>query len=140
MIDSTERGLIRIFTVTILATSLAVMLSVAIYDYVSQKAAVRRHLLHEIRSELVPYYLRNDLTALEELSESDYFQILNRQGVVVVSTVNAQGFRAVVNEALLTAAYTGQIGLETAAVGGEPFLVAYFPLDDFFVGRGATAL
>lgn len=139
-IHSAQRGLIRIFTLTILATSLGIVLAVAIYGYVSLSSAVRRHLLYEIHSELVPFYRLNDLTSVRELSESDYFQILNRNGEVVVSTVNAQGFGVAVNRTLLAGAYTGQIGLETASAGSEPFLVAYFPLDDFFVGRAATSL
>ena len=140
MIHSTQRGLTWVFTATILASTVAVMLAVAAYDYVSLDASMRRHLLYEIQSELVPYFQRNDLASLQELSESDYFQILNRNGEVVVATVNAQGFGVVPNSALVAAAYRGETSLETSRVGAEPFLVAYFPLDDFFVGRAATSL
>lgn len=140
MIQETQRGLILIFTVTILGFTAAVIAAAAAYAYVSVDRATRRHLIYEIQSELVPYYQRNDLTSLLDLSESDYFQILNRSGEVVVTTLNAQGFDVRPNRALLEEAYAGRTGFETATVRGAPFLVAYFPLDEFYAGRAATSL
>lgn len=139
MIQETQRGLISIFTLTILGFTLAVLIAVGVYGSISLDRATRRHLLHEVFSEIVPFYERNDLTSLNSLPESDYFQVLNRAGKVVVATINAHGFNLPVDKALIDAAFSGGTEFQEASVNGGPFLVVYFPLDEFYVGRAATS-
>ena len=140
MIQDTQRGLILIFTLTILGFTVGVISAVGIYGAISLNRATHRHLLHEVTSELIPFYKRNALTSLHSLPESDFFQVLNRTGKVVVATINAQGFDLHVDEARLKAAFSGQTVFQEATVNHSAFLVVYFPLDEFYVGRAATSI
>jgi signal transduction histidine kinase len=137
MIAPTKRRLSLIFAAVLIGFNALMMGGLFLYFHQSLTIALRQHIEEEIQNELLPHYRRNDLHEIGELSDTDRFQILDRAGAVLAATRNSADFQPGLNRALLAGAFAGTVGYERLNVNGQPFLVAYHPLDDEHVVRAA---
>lgn len=140
MIESVKRRLSLIFTSAILVFSLAVMAAASYVSHLDLIDSQRAHLLLDISAEFLPVYQQNDLEGVVAMNEYDYFHVLNRNGEVVVSTLNSSSFDPGLNLKFLNQAFQGNTNEERYEDGDLTYLVVYFPLDEFYSGRGGVSL
>lgn len=140
MIDPVRRKLTVLFTLAALIFSLLVAFAVAYSSHQSLFKGQRNHLVRDIATEFLPLYHSGNLEDVRELNEADYFHVLNRRGEIVVTTINAQDFSPGYNPELARQALKGNLGMEQQVVKEQRYLIIYFHLDEYYVGRGAVSL
>lgn len=140
MINPAKRRLTRIFTVVALAFSVLILSISYFFVHYSTFSEVRRHLNEDIETEFLDQFYHSGLEPLKNIWSEHRFQILNRDGKVIVSTRNSIEFYPVLNQKNLGEAFSGHKNFEEQEVNNEPYLVAYFPIDGKYIGRAATSL
>jgi len=101
---------------------------------------VKRHMQEDMQTEFLDQFNRSGLDPFRNMWDEHHFQILNKEGVVVVSTKNSADFYPVLNKKLLAGAFAGIQGFETLKIQNEKHLVFYFPIDGTYAGRAAKSL
>jgi signal transduction histidine kinase len=137
MIVPAKRRLSLIFAAVLIGFNALILAGFFLYFHESLLIALRQHMEEEIQTELLPHYRRSDPREIGALSDTDRFQILDRSGAVRVGTSNSADFHPRLNRALLAAAFTGTEGYERLTVNGQPYMIAYRPLDSGHVLRAA---
>jgi signal transduction histidine kinase len=140
MIDPTKKRLAAVFTsVIVIFNILILMLSFFVLRQ-SLMSGQKRHMEEDIKAEFLDQYHRSGLSPVKEIWDENHFQILNREGAIIVSTRNSAHFYQELNRKLLDDAFEGRQEFETAVVNNEPHLISYFRLDGNYVGRAAVSL
>lgn len=135
MIEPAKKKLSIIYFTTMVGFIFAVLSIVYVFMNYRLTDSVRSHLIESIETEFMPHYMNDDFDVLSKLVEDELFQILDRNGEVVMSVQSSIGFSPTLNESLLDAANGGRQVFETTSTNKGKFLISYFPLDDAFVGR-----
>jgi signal transduction histidine kinase len=94
----------------------------------------------EIRNEFLDQYRRSGLDPISSMWDEHFYQILNSEGKVVVSTRNSLAFYPELDVELFQQTSTGKESFGYQDINGEEHLIAYFPIDGTYVGRAAMSL
>jgi len=140
MIEPTKKRLTIIFTLVIAAFCIVILVISYLILHQSLVNAVKRHMQEDMRTEFLDQFNRSGLDPFRNMWDEHHFQILNKEGMVVVSTRNSQKFYPGLNKGLLDKAFSGKQVFETKTVGDQTNLISYFPLDGKYVGRLAASL
>lgn len=140
MILPTKRRLTIVFTSVIIAFNLLLLALSYLFWHQSMVNGVKRHMREDMYTEFLDQYNRSGIDPFKYMWDEHHFQILNKDGVVVVSTKNSAAFYPRLNTNLLAAAFAGGQGFEVLQVQNEQYLVFYFPIDGSYAGRAAKSL
>lgn len=140
MIIPTKRRLTIIFTSVIVAFNVVILILSYLFWHQSMVNGVKRSMREDMYSEFLDQYNRSGLDPFRNMWDEHHFQILNREGGVVISTRNSAAFYPVLNRKLLTDAFAGIQGFDTIKVLNEEHLIFYFPIDGTYAGRAAKSL
>ncbi|RPI38322.1 MAG: GHKL domain-containing protein [Nitrospiraceae bacterium] len=140
MINPAKRRLTRIFAaVTLLFSVLILGLSYFVVHY-STIREMKRHMNEDIDKEFLHKFYNSGLEPFKDAWNERRFQILNRQGEVVISTSNSAEFYPTLNPEHLQKAFNGKRVFEEHNVLNEPYLISYFSIDGKYIGRAASSL
>lgn len=140
MIVPTKKRLARIFMSVIVVMNFAVFSVSYFVLHHSILESLKRHISEDIKTEFLDQYTKSGLTPDKKMWDEHHFQILNRQGDVVISTQDSSDFYPVLNRKLLADAFDGADGFEVIDVRKTNYLIYYFPLDRTYTGRVAASL
>jgi len=140
MIVPTKKRLTIIFTAVILIFNAIILIISYVILQQSIMSGAKRHMKEDIQSEFLDQYGRAGLDPIKNLWDEHFFQILNKDGGVVVSTRNSSEFYPELNTANLKKAFEGKSTFIVQTIGSEDFIISYFPLDGTYVGRTAMSL
>jgi signal transduction histidine kinase len=140
MIVPTKKRLTIIFTSVILIFNAIILLVSYAFIHESIMSGARRHMKEDIESEFLDEYRRSGLDPALYLWEEYFFQILNKEGDVVVSAKNSKNFYPELNKGYLKKALQGKNTFFVQKIGDADFLLSYFPLDGTYIGRTAMSL
>jgi len=140
MIEPIRKRLTAIFTTVIVVFNVLIMTFSFVVLHRSLLLGVKTHLAEDIRDEFIFIYHRYGLESFQKISDENHFQVLNKAGEVMAAVRNSAGFNLALNKDLLSAAFSGKQGFETKKIGGERYLVSYFPMDNTYAGRAAVSL
>jgi sensor histidine kinase YesM len=140
VIIPTKRRLTIIFTSVIVAFNVVILILSYLFWHQSMVNGVKRSMREDMYSEFLDQYNRSGLDPFRNMWDEHHFQILNREGGVVISTRNSAAFYPVLNRKLLTDAFAGIQGFDTIKVLNEEHLIFYFPIDGTYAGRAAKSL
>ena len=140
MINPVKRRLTKIFTTVALGFSVLILcISYFFVHYISFNE-MKRHLNEDIEKEFLEQFYHSGLEPFKNTWNEHRFQILNRDGEVIVSTRNSKDFYPPLNQKNLKEAFSGNKSYEHHDVKSETYLVAYFPIDGKYIGRAAVSL
>ena len=140
MIIPTKKRLTMIFTTIILVFNVLILIISYLFLHQSIISGAKLRMTETIRSVFLDQYRRSGLDPINSIWDQHFFQILNNKGAIVVSSRNAVTFLPDLDRELLRGAYGGKESFGYQEVGGENYLVAYFPIDGKFIGRAALSL
>jgi len=140
MIIPAKRRLTRIFTAVALGLSVLILSISYLFVHYSTFSETKRHMNEDIEKDFLDQFYRSGLDPFKDMWNEHRFQILNREGMVIVSTRNSMDFYPLLNPRLLKKAFSGKRGFEEREVLNEPYLVSYFPIDGKYIGRAAVSL
>lgn len=140
MIDPAKRRLTRIFALVALAFSVLIVSISYFFLHYSTSSEINRHMEEVIEKEFLDQFNHSGLDPFKDMWNVYRFQILNKEGAVVVSTRNSMDFYPLLNRVLLQKAFSGKRRIEELKVGAEPYLVSYFPINAKYIGRAAVSL
>ncbi|MBI5100682.1 MAG: GHKL domain-containing protein [Nitrospirae bacterium] len=140
MIDPTKKRLSIIFTSVIVIFNILIIILSYLFWHQSMVNSVKRHLMEDMKTEFLDQFNRSGIDFVRNMWDEHHFQILNRDGQIVVSTRNSVDFYPVLNRKLLKEAFGGVQAFEIVVVQDESHLVFYFPIDGNYVGRAAKSL
>jgi len=140
MINPAKRRLTRIFTAVALAFSVLILSISYFFVHYSTLREIKRHLNEDIEKEFLEQFYNSGLEPFKDIWNEHRFQILNRDGKVIVSTRNSMEFYPKLNQGNLKEAFSGHKKFEELDVKSEPYLVSYFPIDGKYIGRAAVPL
>ena len=140
MIDPAKKRLTRIFTLVALGFSVLIVSISYFFLHYSTSREINRHMEEVIEKEFLDQFNRSGLDPFKDMWNQYRFQILNKEGVVVVSTRNSLDFYPLLNRGLLQKAFSGKRKIEALKVMDEPYLVSYFPINVKYIGRAAVSL
>ncbi len=140
MIVPTKKRLTIIFTSVILIFNAIILIVSYVFLHESIMSGAKRHMRDDIQTEFLDQYKRSGLDPIKNLWDEHFFQILNKEGGVVVSTRNSVDFYPELNTVLLKKAFNGKNTFVVQTIGNDDFMISYFPLDGKFVGRTAMSL
>ena len=140
MIDPAKKRLTRIFTLVALGFSVLIVSISYFFLHYSTSREINRHMEEVIEKEFLDQFNRSGLDPFKDMWNQYRFQILNKEGVVVVSTRNSLDFYPLLNRGLLQKAFSGKRKIEALKVMDEPYLVSYFPINEKYIGRAAVSL
>jgi two-component system, OmpR family, sensor histidine kinase CiaH len=140
MIVPTKKRLTIIFTSVILIFNVIILIVSYVFLHQSIMSGAKRHMREDIQHEFLDQYKRSGLDPIKDLWDEHFFQILNKDGGVVVSTKNTVHFYPNLNTMLLNKAYDGKSTFTIEKIGDKDFIISYFPLDGTYVGRIAMSL
>lgn len=140
MIVPTKKRLTIIFTSVILIFNAILLIVSYIFLHQSIMSGAKRHMRDDIQTEFLDQYRRAGLDPIKNLWDEHFFQILNKEGGVVVSTRNSVNFYPELNTAVLHKAFKGKNTFVIQKIGRDDFMISYFPLDGTYVGRAAMSL
>jgi len=140
MIVPTKKRLTIIFTSVILIFNVIILGVSYAFLHQSIMSGAKRHMIEDIQHEFLDQYKRAGLDPIKELWDEHFFQILNKEGGVVVSTKNSVNFYPGLNSSLLKKAFNGKSTFIFQKIGYQDFMISYFPLDGTYVGRIAMSL
>ncbi|MBI5074811.1 MAG: GHKL domain-containing protein [Nitrospirae bacterium] len=140
MIVPTKKRLARIFTSVILIFNAIILIVSYVFLHQSIMSGAKRHMREDIQSEFLDQYRRSGLDPIKNLWDEHFFQILNKDGGVVVSTRNSVNFYPELDTVLLNKAFNGKNTFTVQKIGYNDFMISYFPLDGTYVGRAAMSL
>lgn len=139
MIVPTKKRLTRIFTAVILIFNALILIVSYAFLYQSIMSGARRHMRDDIHREFLDQYKRTGLDPVNNLWDEHYFQILNKDGGVVVSARNSLNFYPELEDVFLKKAFDGKNSFTVRKIGNNDFMISYFPLDGSYVGRAAMS-
>jgi signal transduction histidine kinase len=140
MIVPTKKRLTIIFTSVILIFNAIILIVSYVFLHQSIMGGARRHLRDDTEREFLDQYKRSGLDPIKNIWDEHFFQILNKEGGVVVSSKNSVNFYPELNNIHLREAFKGKHTFSVQKIGTEDFLISYFPLDGTYVGRSAMSL
>jgi len=140
MINPTKKRLTRIFTAVALSFSVLILSISYFFVHYSSFNEMKRHLNEDIETEFLEQFYHSGLEPFKNIWHEHRFQILNRDGEIIVSTRNSKDFYPTLNQENLNGAFSGHKKFEHHDVKKETYLVAYFPIDGKYVGRAAISL
>ncbi len=140
MIVPTKKRLTIIFTSVILIFNAIILIVSYVFLHESIMSGARRHMKEDIQSEFLDQYSRSGLDPIKNLWDEHFFQILNKEGGVVVSTRNSVDFYPELNYVLLRKAFNRKNSFVVQRIGSDDFMISYFPIDGTYVGRTAMSL
>ncbi len=140
MINPAKKRLTIIFTAVALSFSVLILSISYFFVHYSSFSEVKRHLNEDIETEFLEQFYRSGLDPFKNIWHEHRFQILNRDGEVIVSTRNSIDFYPALNQENLKEAFSGHKKFEHQNVKNELYLVSYFPIDGKYVGRAAVSL
>lgn len=140
MIVPTKKRLTIIFTSVILIFNAIILIVSYVFIHQSIMSGAKRHMREDIQHEFLDQYRRAGLDPIKDLWDEHFFQILSKEGSVVVSTRNSAGFYPELNTVLLKRAFNGKDTFVVQEIGDDDFIISYFPLDGMYVGRAAMSL
>jgi len=140
MILPTKKRLAIVFTSVILIFNAIILIISYVFLHQSIMSEARRYMREGIQSEFLDQYRRSGLDPIKNLWEEHFFQILNKEGGVVVSAKNSVDFYPELDNVLLIKAFNGINPIVVKKKGNEDFMISYFPLDGTYIGRIAMSL
>ena len=140
MIVPTKKRLTIIFTTVILLFTIIILVISYLFIHQSIISVAKDHMREDIRTEFLDQYRRSGIDPVSKMWGEHLFQILNSSGEVVIGTQNSASFYPELNRDMLQKAYGGKQGFERRDIGGDHYLVSYFPIDGKYVGRAALSL
>jgi len=140
MIVPTKKRLTLIFTSVILIFNVIILIVSYVFLQQSIMSGARLHMREDIQNEFLDQYRRTGLDPIKNLWDEHFFQILNKDGGVVVSTRKSEDFYPELNNLLLKKAFNGKITFVVQKIGSNDFMISYFPIDGTYVGRTAMSL
>jgi len=140
MIVPTKKRLTIIFTSVILLFNAIILIVSYVFIHQSILSGAKRHMREDIRIEFLDQYRRSGLDPIKYLWDEHVFQILSREGTIVVSSRNSVDFYPELNKALLKKAFGGKESFAIQKIGPTDYLISYFPIDGTYVGRAALSL
>jgi signal transduction histidine kinase len=140
MIEPIRKRLTAIFTTVIVVFNVMTMAFSFVVLQRSLVIGVKNHLTEDIRDEFIFIYSRYGLKSFQKISDENHFQVLSKTGEVMAAVRNSAGFDPGLNKDLLSAAFAGKQVFEKKKIGGESYLVSYFPMDAEYAGRAAVSL
>jgi len=140
MIVPTKKRLTRIFTSVILIFNAIILIVSYVFLHQSIMSGARRHMREDIQGEFLDQYKRSGLDPIKSLWDEHFFQILNKEGGVVVSTRNSVDFYPELDKVHLIKAFNGKNTFIIQKIGKDDFMISYFPIDGTYVGRAAMSL
>ncbi len=140
MIVPTKKRLTIVFTSVILIFCSIILIVSYVFLHQSIMSGAKRHMREDIKSEFLDQYRRSGLDPIKYLWDEHVFQILNREGSVIISSRNTLNFYPELNKGLLKKAFGGKEGFVVEKIASSDYLISYFPIDGTYVGRAALAL
>jgi signal transduction histidine kinase len=140
MLDLTQKRLTRRFAFVVLLFTVLLQTVILLYFHRSIMKAAEEHLRDEIQNEFIDQFHRTGLDTFKVHWDEYRFQILNRNGEIIISSPKTRNFYPRLNRELLGGAFSGESGFEKLRLQHESYLVAYFPLNEEFSGRVAACL
>ncbi len=140
MIDPTKKRLAAVFTSVVVVFNILILVLSFFVLRQSLMNGAKRHMQEDIKDEFLDQYRRSGLAPFKEIWDENHLQILNREGITIVSARNSAHFYPELNRRLLADAFAGREEFETRVVNNEPHLISYFRLDGDYVGRAAMSL
>ena len=92
MINPVKRRLTKIFTAVALGFSVLILCISYFFVHYSSFNEMKRHLNEDIEKEFLEQFYHSGLEPFKNTWNEHRFQILNRDGEVIVSTRNSIGF------------------------------------------------
>ncbi len=140
MVRLTQKRITKRFTLILLLFTVLILSINFVYFHQSIMNAVKRHLREEIQVEFIDQFHRSGLDTFKAIWDEYHFQILNRNGDVVIESRSANNFYPPPKKQLLTKAFAGEEVFKVNIIKNKPYLVAYFVLSDEYSGRIAASL
>jgi signal transduction histidine kinase len=140
MIVPTKKRLAIVFASVILIFNAIILIVSYVFLHQSIMSEARRHMRESIQSEFLDQYRRSGLDPIKNLWEEYFFQILNKEGGVVVSARDSVDFYPELDKVLLIKAFNGINPIVVKKIGNDDFMISYFPIDGTYVGRIAMSL
>ncbi|HET6513740.1 MAG TPA: ATP-binding protein [Thermodesulfovibrionales bacterium] len=140
MIELTQRRLTLRFALTLLAFTVLLLTLVSLYFHQTIINSAKRHLGEMIRSQFIDQFNRTGLDTFNGRWDEYHFQILNTEGEIVVSSPKTVSFYPDLNMKLLKETFSGNQSFKKQYIHDEPYLVAYFPLNEKFSGRVSASI
>jgi len=140
MINPTKRRLTVIFTSILVVFNVLILVASYVFWHETMVNNVKRSMKEDMYVEFLDQFNRSGLDPFRNMWDEHHFQILNREGAVVVSTRNSVSFYPELNSRLLAGAFGGALGFENRKVENETHLILYFPINEKYSGRAAKSL
>lgn len=140
MINPAKKRLSIIFTAVALAFSVLILSISYFFVHYSTVSELKRHMREDIEKDFLDQFYNSGLDPFKDMWNENRFQILNRDGNVIVSTRNSMDFYPLLNAGHLQKAFSGKRNFEELEVKEEPYLISYFPIDGSYIGRAALSL
>jgi signal transduction histidine kinase len=140
MINPTKRSLTRTFAVVTLLFSVLILGLSYFFVHYGTTRELKRHMHQDIEKEFLDQFNNSGLEPFKDMWNENRFQILNKEGEVIVSTRNSMKFYPLLNREHLREAFSGKRNFEELEVMNAPYLISYFPIDGNYIGRTALSL
>jgi len=128
MIDPAQKKLNTVFLFIIITFNILILAIIFFFLHYRLIDAAKNHIIENTATEFMPHYNNNDLATLNKLIDDEYFQVLDRQGNVVLDVQTSVHFRPRLNERLFRDAFSGSQVFETLKQEDISYMVSYSPL------------
>lgn len=140
MLDPAKKKLSIIFLSTMIGMIFAILTTVYFFMDYRLTNSVRDHLIESIETEFMPHYSKDDFEVLSKIVEDELFQVLDRNGDIIISVQSSIGFSPTLNRHHLDAALKGRQVFDVTTHNNEGYIISYYPLDGNQVGRAVHPL
>ncbi len=135
MIDPAQKKLNTIFLSIIITFNILILAIIFFFLHYGLIDSVKDHIIDSTATEFMPHYSNNDLATLNKIIEDEYFQVIDRQGDIVLNVKSSVHLNPPLNKKLFEAAFTGSQVFEILKKENISYMVSYSPLDSEHILR-----
>ncbi len=135
MIDPAQKKLNRVFLFIIITFNILILAIIFFFLHYRLIESAKDHIIDNTATEIMPHYIKNDFETLNKIIEDEYYQVLDRQGNIVLDMQSSVHFKPPLNIRLFEAAFAGSEVYETLKHNDISYMVSYCPLDSKHIMR-----
>ncbi len=135
MIDPAQKKLNAIFLSIIISFNILILAIIFFFLHYGLISSVKNHIIDSTATEFMPHYNNNDLATLNKIIEDEYFEVIDRQGDIVLDVKSSVHIKPPLNKKLFKAAFTGSQVFEILKHEDKSYLVSYVPLNSEHILR-----
>lgn len=135
MIVPTRKKLSRTFLTVLIPASMLLLATTYIFLYSGAIDSTKAHIMENVNAEFLHHYENRDFATLSKLVEDELFEVLDRDGKVIIKVRSVIKHKPSLNKAYLESAFSGRSEYEIVKGEDHKYMIFYLPLDKGHVLR-----